>query len=197
KARRRLEAVYRGGAASRSLRIVPDRARHHAARPRAAFRYPLLYCGRFRDHPSRRGRDPSRRRTRRTGLGGDRLEAARRPASDDQERAGRAGKTPRHRSPASRRSRPVLPFLRRQDAQGCAGRSETGDEGGVIAMMRLTPWLASVALCLGLSLALPAQAHAELDVAKLKTAIETSVEADYPKLDALYKDIHAHPELAF
>jgi amidohydrolase len=42
---------------------------------------------------------------------------------------------------------------------------------------------------------LPAQA--EIDVARLKAAIETSVEADYPKLDALYKDIHAHPEIAF
>jgi hypothetical protein len=30
-----------------------------------------------------------------------------------------------------------------------------------------------------------------------KAAIETSVEADYPKLDALYKEIHAHPEIAF
>ena len=32
---------------------------------------------------------------------------------------------------------------------------------------------------------------------KLKPTIEKSVEADYPKLDALYKDIHAHPEVAF
>jgi hippurate hydrolase len=40
-------------------------------------------------------------------------------------------------------------------------------------------------------------AQAELDVIRLKAAIETSVEADYPKLDALYKDIHAHPEVAF
>jgi amidohydrolase len=40
-------------------------------------------------------------------------------------------------------------------------------------------------------------AHAELDVVSLKAAIEASVEADYPRLDALYKDIHAHPELAF
>src|SRR5438132_14326776 len=40
-------------------------------------------------------------------------------------------------------------------------------------------------------------AHAELDVARLQAAIEKSVEADYSKLDALYKDIHAHPELAF
>jgi hippurate hydrolase len=40
-------------------------------------------------------------------------------------------------------------------------------------------------------------AHAEMDVAGLAAAIEASVEADYPKLDALYKDLHAHPELAF
>src|SRR5882724_4626 len=40
-------------------------------------------------------------------------------------------------------------------------------------------------------------AHAELDIAALKAGIEKSFEADYPKLDALYKDIHAHPELAF
>jgi hippurate hydrolase len=36
-----------------------------------------------------------------------------------------------------------------------------------------------------------------MDVVSLKAAIEKSVEADYPKLDALYKDIHAHPEIAF
>jgi amidohydrolase len=57
----------------------------------------------------------------------------------------------------------------------------------------VTPLLASIALCA----ALPLQAHAELDVSRLKAAIETSVESDYPKLDALYKDIHAHPEIAF
>ena len=55
----------------------------------------------------------------------------------------------------------------------------------------LTPLLASVALCL----ALPA--HAELDVPALKSAIEASVDSDYDHLDALYKDIHAHPEIAF
>ena len=54
-------------------------------------------------------------------------------------------------------------------------------------------YLVSAALCLATLL----PAHAELDVARLKAAIETSFEADYPKLDALYKDIHAHPELAF
>ena len=56
------------------------------------------------------------------------------------------------------------------------------------------PLLASVALCAVASLS---PVHAELDVVKLKVAIETSVEADYPKLDALYKEIHAHPEIAF
>jgi amidohydrolase len=39
--------------------------------------------------------------------------------------------------------------------------------------------------------------HAEMDVPALKAAIEKSFEADYPKLEALYRDIHAHPELAF
>ena len=52
---------------------------------------------------------------------------------------------------------------------------------------------ASAALCAATFL----PAHAEIDVVKLKAAIEKSVEADYPKLDALYKDIHAHPEIAF
>jgi amidohydrolase len=54
--------------------------------------------------------------------------------------------------------------------------------------------LTSAALCAAATFS-PAQA--EIDVIKLKAAIETSVEADYPKLDALYKDIHAHPEVAF
>ncbi len=36
-----------------------------------------------------------------------------------------------------------------------------------------------------------------LDAIDLKKAIETSLASDYPKLDALYKEIHAHPELAF
>jgi len=55
------------------------------------------------------------------------------------------------------------------------------------------PLLAAFAL--GSMVALPA--HAELDVVSLKQSIETSFESEYPKLDALYKDIHAHPELAF
>src|SRR6476659_1535008 len=55
------------------------------------------------------------------------------------------------------------------------------------------PLLACAALCAATLL----PARAEIDVARLKTAIEVSVEGDYPKLDALYKDIHAHPEIAF
>src|ERR1700729_707447 len=57
----------------------------------------------------------------------------------------------------------------------------------------VSPLLASAALCAATIL----QAHAEIDVSHLKAVIETSVEADYPKLDALYKEIHAHPEIAF
>src|SRR6266403_4438791 len=55
------------------------------------------------------------------------------------------------------------------------------------------PLLASAALCAATLL----PARAEIDVARLKTAIEVLVENEYPKLDALYKDIHAHPEIAF
>ncbi|HEY0436150.1 MAG TPA: amidohydrolase [Phenylobacterium sp.] len=35
-----------------------------------------------------------------------------------------------------------------------------------------------------------------LDVARAKAAIEASLDKAYPHLDAVYKDIHAHPELA-
>src|SRR3954463_15018183 len=58
-----------------------------------------------------------------------------------------------------------------------------------------------LARCFALSAALCGAtvlpARAELDVPRLGAAIDASLEADYPKLDALYKDIHAHPELAF
>jgi amidohydrolase len=52
--------------------------------------------------------------------------------------------------------------------------------------------LISAGLCLA---AIPARA--ELDVPTLKASIEASLQADYPRLDALYKDLHAHPEVAF
>ena len=58
-------------------------------------------------------------------------------------------------------------------------------------------FLATLLASAALSTLLPLQARAELDVASLKSAIARSVESDYPKLDALYKDIHAHPEIAF
>lgn len=40
-------------------------------------------------------------------------------------------------------------------------------------------------------------AHAEIDVISVKKAIEASIASEYPRLDALYKELHAHPELAF
>ena len=53
----------------------------------------------------------------------------------------------------------------------------------------------SVAAVLALAAA-PAPALA-LDVPSAKTAIEARLDQDYPSLDALYKDLHAHPELGF
>jgi hippurate hydrolase len=35
------------------------------------------------------------------------------------------------------------------------------------------------------------------DVAKEKAEIDARLDRDYPRLEALYRDIHAHPELAF
>ena len=61
----------------------------------------------------------------------------------------------------------------------------------------MTRFLATLLASAALSASLPLHAQAELDVVSLKSAIERSVESDYAKLDALYKDIHAHPELAF
>src|SRR5580693_2501242 len=68
-------------------------------------------------------------------------------------------------------------------------------KGGVAAMTKLTRILLMSTAFYAVVAVSPASA--ELDVAKLKASIETSVEADYPKLEALYKDIHAHPEVAF
>jgi len=58
-------------------------------------------------------------------------------------------------------------------------------------MRYVAPLLASTVICFA------QPAHAELDVPSLKSAIEASVDSDYPHLDTLYKDIHAHPEIAF
>ncbi len=50
-------------------------------------------------------------------------------------------------------------------------------------------------------IALPAGARAangsRLDVLSVKSAIDHGLDLDYPDLDALYKDIHRHPELGF
>src|SRR6202163_793792 len=82
---------------------------------------------------------------------------------------------------------------RRGYGSQAVARPEPSDSRSIVVMNRFAKALLS-SVALGAAFA-PAQA--EIDVIKLKAAIETSVEADYPKLDALYKDIHAHPEVAF
>ena len=61
----------------------------------------------------------------------------------------------------------------------------------------MNPCVRSLAVSAALFAASLLPAHAELDVISLRKAIETSIASDYPKLDALYKELHAHPELAF
>ena len=61
----------------------------------------------------------------------------------------------------------------------------------------MNPGVRSLAAVAALFAAGLLPAHAELDAVGLKKAIETSIASDYPKLDALYKELHAHPELAF
>jgi hippurate hydrolase len=47
-----------------------------------------------------------------------------------------------------------------------------------------------------LALAAPAHAAKTFDPAKTRAEVEKALDRDYPHLDAVYKDIHAHPELA-
>ena len=61
----------------------------------------------------------------------------------------------------------------------------------------MNPYVKSLAAAAALYAATLLPAYAELDAIQLKKTIETSIANDYPKLDALYKDIHAHPELGF
>src|SRR3954453_10481286 len=61
----------------------------------------------------------------------------------------------------------------------------------------MNPCIRSLAVSAALVAASLLPAHAELDPVNLKKAIETSLASDYPKLDALYKELHAHPEIAF
>jgi amidohydrolase len=56
---------------------------------------------------------------------------------------------------------------------------------------------ASAAALLATSAPSSAWAAGKLDVAKAKGQIDTGLDKAYPHLDALYKDIHAHPELGF
>jgi len=54
---------------------------------------------------------------------------------------------------------------------------------------------AGVALSAVFSQGVSAAFAAELDVAATKAAIARTLDLDAPRLDALYKDLHAHPEL--
>lgn len=54
---------------------------------------------------------------------------------------------------------------------------------------------ASLLLGIALIAGGPAAAADTLDVAATKAAVARTLDADYPRLDALYKDLHAHPEL--
>ena len=51
--------------------------------------------------------------------------------------------------------------------------------------------------CLATLAALATGDCAAMDVAVQKAAVDRNLDAGYPRLDALYKDIHANPELAF
>lgn len=63
------------------------------------------------------------------------------------------------------------------------------------------PAFAQIPFSPGGASAAPAQAAAAtaggIDVAQIKPAVDAAVNAEYGQLDLLYKDIHAHPELAF
>src|SRR5215468_6279008 len=56
-------------------------------------------------------------------------------------------------------------------------------------------WLAAASLAVVHAAAVHAVDAA--DLAGTKAAIERSLDAQYPRIEALYKDIHAHPELSF
>jgi len=63
-------------------------------------------------------------------------------------------------------------------------------------MNRLGSLALPVALVVALIVALPVLAQAA-DLANTRAAIGHSLDAQYSRIDALYKDIHAHPELGF
>ena len=57
--------------------------------------------------------------------------------------------------------------------------------------------LGAAALALALQTPAAMAQAATLNVAATKAAVDRELDADYPHLDALYKDIHSHPELGF
>ena len=57
--------------------------------------------------------------------------------------------------------------------------------------------LAALLLAATSAVAAPPSLAAPLDVAAIKAGVDTILDKTYPHLDALYKDIHAHPELGF
>ena len=61
----------------------------------------------------------------------------------------------------------------------------------------MPPFLKTAATALALIGLAAAPGARALDVAAVKSATDASLDRSYPSLDALYKDIHAHPELAF
>jgi hippurate hydrolase len=61
----------------------------------------------------------------------------------------------------------------------------------------MKPCVRSLAASAALFTASLLPAYAEIDAVNLRKTIEASIASDYPKLDALYKELHAHPELAF
>lgn len=55
----------------------------------------------------------------------------------------------------------------------------------------------AIVVTIGFAFAAASLAASTLDVAGTKTAIDHGLDANYPQLDALYKDLHRHPELPF
>ena len=63
--------------------------------------------------------------------------------------------------------------------------------------MGKNPWSSVVVLLAGLGLGASSCEAATFDVSATKADIDKGLDASYPHLDALYKDLHRHPELPF
>src|SRR5260221_9921446 len=57
--------------------------------------------------------------------------------------------------------------------------------------------LSEVVVIVALALGAAPGGAAALEVGAAKAEVERGLAANYPHLDALYKDLHRHPELAF